>query len=124
VVFVESTQKPVTSYFLSLIGGAIILVTGIIGLAWFGADVPEWGGLGGWMSGMMQGAHNFMGGGEFGFFSVISILGVVAGVFVIIGSVTLRVRPLDHLTWVPSSSCSQLSASRIWEDTASASSYE
>jgi hypothetical protein len=95
----ESSQKPVTSYVLSLIGGAIILVTGIVGLAWFGAGGPEWGGLGGWMSGMMQGTHNFIGGGEFGLFSVISILGIVAGALVIIGAVMLRVRPLDHLTW-------------------------
>ncbi len=95
----ESTQKPITSYILSLSGGAIIVVTGIVGLAWFGAGGPGWSGFGGWMSGMMSGYHGFMGGGEFGLFSVISILGVVAGAIIVVGAVMLRARPMDHLTW-------------------------
>jgi hypothetical protein len=95
----ESTQTPITSYILSLIGGAIILFTGIVGLFWFGAGGPGLSGFGGWMSGMMSGSHGFMGGGEFGLFSVISILGIVAGAIIVVGAVMLRARPMDHLTW-------------------------
>jgi hypothetical protein len=50
------------------------------------------------MTGMMSGYHGFMGGGEFGLFSVISILGIVAGAIIVVGAVMLRARPLDHLT--------------------------
>jgi CDP-diglyceride synthetase len=99
VVFTESNQRPVTSYVLSVIGGVIILLTGLVGLVWFGAGGPNWGGFGGWMSGMMSGYHGFMGGGEYGFFSVISILGLFSGVAMIIGAVMLWVRPQDHLVW-------------------------
>jgi hypothetical protein len=51
------------------------------------------------MSGMMSGYPSFMGGGEFVSFSVISILGIVAGAIVVVGAVMLRARPMDHLTW-------------------------
>ncbi len=95
----ESDHKPVVSFILSLIGGAIVLVVGVVGLVWFGAGGPNWTGLGGWMSGMMSGYHNFMGGGEFGLFSVISVLGLISGIIIIVGAVMLRARPEDHLIW-------------------------
>jgi CDP-diglyceride synthetase len=95
----ESNQLPVTSYILSLIGGIIVLLTGIIGLLWFGAGGPGWGGFGGWMSGMMGRSHGFTGGGEFGFFSILSIMGLFSGIVIIVGAVMLRARPQDHLTW-------------------------
>ncbi len=95
----EFNQKPTTSFILSLIGGAIVFLTGIVGLAWFGTSGPAWGGYGGWMSGMMSGYHGFTGGGQFGFFSIISLLGLFAGAAMIFGAVMLRARPQDHLLW-------------------------
>jgi hypothetical protein len=98
MVFMESNQLPVTSYMLSLIGGIIVLLTGIVGFLWFGAGGPGWGGFGGWMSSMMGNSHGFTGGGEFGFFSIISVLGLFSGIVMIIGAVMLRARPQDHIT--------------------------
>jgi CDP-diglyceride synthetase len=92
-------QGPITAFILSLIGGILILITGIVGLAWFGAAGPYWGGFGGWMSGMMGGYHGFFGGGEYGFFAVLSLLGLVSGVLIIVGAIMLRSRPQDHLVW-------------------------
>ncbi len=51
------------------------------------------------MTTMMNRTHNFMGGGQYGFFSVLSILGLFAGMIIIMGAVMLRMRPQDHLTW-------------------------
>ena len=99
MVFMESSQGQITAYILSLISGIIILMTGIIGLVWFGADGPGWGGFGGWMGGMMGNSHGFTGGGEFGFFSVLSILGLISGVVVIISAVMLRMHPSNHFIW-------------------------
>ena len=95
----ESNHLPTTSYILSLVGGVITLIVGIVWLAWFGAGGPNWTGFGGWMSGMMNGYHGFMGGGEFGFFSVLSILGLISGVVIIVSAVMLRLQPQEHLTW-------------------------
>ncbi len=95
----ESNQLSVTSYILSLIAGIIVFLTGIVGLIWFGAGGSNWSGFGGWMSGMMSGYHGFVGGGEYGFFSVISILGLISGAIMIVGAVLLRMRPKDHVIW-------------------------
>jgi hypothetical protein len=95
----ESNQGLTTSFILSLIGGVIIFVTSLVGLAWFGTSGPGWGGFGGWMNGMMGGSHGFTGGGQFGFFSILSILGLFSGVIMIFGAVMLRARPQDHLIW-------------------------
>jgi CDP-diglyceride synthetase len=51
------------------------------------------------MAGMMSGYHGFAGGGQYGFFSVISIVGIVSGLAIIIGAALLRARPSDHFMW-------------------------
>jgi len=84
---------------VSLAGGVIVLVVGIVGLLWFGAGGPSWTGFGGWMSGMMQGYHGFSGGGQFCFFSVISILGLISGAVMIASAMMFRNRPQDHIIW-------------------------
>ncbi len=95
----ESNQGILASYILSLLGGVIVLVTGLVGLAWFGSGGPAWGGFGGWMSSMMGGYHGFMGGGEFGLFSFASVLGLISGIVMIAGAIMVRSRPQDHLIW-------------------------
>ncbi len=95
----QNYRKPTTSFILSLIGGAIVFITGIVGLAWFGQNGPNWGGFGGWRSGMMSGYHNFVGAGQYSFFSIISLLGVFSGAAIIAGAIMLRIRPQDHLIW-------------------------
>lgn len=56
----STNASSVTAYILSLIGGVIVLLSGVIGLAWFGSSGPSWGGFGGFMGRMMNGYHGFM----------------------------------------------------------------
>ena len=51
------------------------------------------------MSGMMSGYHGFTGGGQYGFFSIISLIGLFSGIAIIAGAVMLRAHPRDHLIW-------------------------
>ena len=96
-----TNQGPITAFALSLAGGIIIFVVGIVGLAWFGFGEPAWGGLGNWMSGMMNNYHGFGMGGEniYGFFGVLSFIGLFSGAVMITGAFMLRMHPQDHLTW-------------------------
>jgi hypothetical protein len=102
VSFIMATnQGPTTAYILSLIGGSIVLLYNVVTLAWFGLSGPYWGGFGGFMSGMMDGYHDFMGGysGSYEFFAVISIVGLVSGILMIVGAAMLRARPMEHVMW-------------------------
>jgi bacteriorhodopsin len=53
------------------------------------------------MGRMMDGYHNFMGGyaGSYGFFSVLSVVGLVSGILMIVGAAMLRARPREHVLW-------------------------
>ncbi len=96
-----TNQGPILSYVLSLVGGLIILIASIVNLVWFGSGAPNFGGFGGFMRGMMDGYHNFMGsyGSSYGFLAGISLLGLICGVIVVIGAVMLRVQPREHVIW-------------------------
>jgi len=96
-----TNQGPITAFALSLSGGVIILLVGIVGLAWFGLGGSMWGGFGGWMGGMMNNYHGFAvdSASLSGLFSVLSILGLFSGVVMVIGAVMLRTRPQEHMTW-------------------------
>jgi hypothetical protein len=48
---------------------------------------------------MMGTTHVFTGGGEFGFFGVLSILGLFSGVIMIVTAVMLWMHPSDHFIW-------------------------
>ena len=95
----ESNQGLKAAFALSFIGGIIVFVTGIVGLVWFGSGGPGWMGFGSWMGRMMQGYHGFGGGGQYGFFSVVSILGLISGVAILTGAIMLRSRPQDSIIW-------------------------
>jgi hypothetical protein len=92
-----------------LIAGILMLVTGILSAAWFmaGSYVPNGGGMMGG-NGMMDGFSGMMDGYEsmmhgfgvpLGYMSVLSIIGLIAGILVLIGAVMLNARPEDHVTW-------------------------
>jgi hypothetical protein len=95
----ESNQGLTASFSLSLIGGIMVLITGLVGLVWFASSGPYWGGFGGWMSGMMGGYHGFDGGGQYVYSSLVSILGIFSGAFMVVGAIMLRVHPQEHLIW-------------------------
>jgi hypothetical protein len=102
VSFIMATnQGPTTAYILFLIGGLIVLLYNVVTLAWFGLNGPYWGGFGGFMGGMMDGYHDFMGiyGGSYESFAVISIVGLVSGILMIVGAAMLRANPREHVMW-------------------------
>ena len=86
---------------MSLVGGLIVLLASVVNLVWFGSGAPYWGGFGGYMRGMMDGYHNFMGNysSSYGFFAGISLLSLVCGIIIVIGAVMLRVHPQEHMIW-------------------------
>ncbi len=100
MIFATTYQAPTLAYSLSLAGGIVILLVGIVGLAWFGAGGPTWYGFGGWMSGMM-GSHGYYPTttGLYNFFAVLSILSLFSGVIIILGAIMLKTRPQEHMVW-------------------------
>lgn len=104
----SSHVAPTTAFILSLIAGTLMLVTGILSAFWFmgGGYVPTggmmggYGMMGGW-SGMMDGyeymMHGF--GVPFSMMGGLFIIGLIAGIIVLIGALMLNSRPEDHLTW-------------------------
>ncbi len=90
-----------TPFVLSLVGGVIVLVFGIVNSVWFASSAPSWDGFGGWMGGMIGNYHGFMGSyaSSYGFMTGISIVGLISGVIIIISAVMLRVNPRQHVIW-------------------------
>lgn len=85
------------SFILSLIGGVLILINGIMSfmmLTFYGADF-------GWMWGIMGGYQGMMGsmGFPFGSFMGLMLVALVCGILVIIGAVMLNARPNAHRSW-------------------------
>ncbi len=99
--FLATNSGPATAFALSLAGGVIVLIVGIVGLAWFGMGGPAWSGFGDWMRGMMGGSHGFMfdSSGFYSLYAVFSVLSIISGAVMIVGSAMLRARPQDHMTW-------------------------
>jgi hypothetical protein len=97
----ETSQGPGISYILSLIGGLIVLLYGFMSLVMFALYGPYWGGIGGWMSGMMGSYHEFMGiyGGSTELFAVLSVISLVCGILIIVGASMLRAHPKEHAMW-------------------------
>jgi len=109
----SSHESPTIAFILSLIAGILMLITGILSAAWFmaGGSFSNYynnqgmmGGLSGMMSelgGMMNGYEFMMHGFGFpyGFMSGLSIIGLIAGILVIIGAIMLNANPANHITW-------------------------
>jgi hypothetical protein len=97
----ENNHTFTLPFALSLIGGIIVLLFSLLYLVWFGSAAPYWSGFGGWMSGMIGNYHGFMGNysSSNGFMTSISIVGLIAGIIMIISAVMLRAHPGEHLIW-------------------------
>lgn len=89
-----SQSGPSVAFILSLIGGILMLLSGVMFSMWFMA-----GGNSPW--GMMGGNWNMMGNWSFpfGFMSGLSLIALVAGAIVIVGAVMLNARPSEHMAW-------------------------
>jgi hypothetical protein len=97
----ETHERPITSFILSLIGGVLIFLGGTLGSVWFIFGSGSLGGFGHMMSGVMDRWHDMMGGFGFpyGFMTGFSFVGLVSGIIVIIGAVMLNTRPTEHTSW-------------------------
>lgn len=93
----RSSGGPSAAFILSLIGGLLIFVSSAISIVWFTVGSAPFGVYGGMMGNYheMFGSFGFGNGYLLGF----SVLGLVCGVLVVIGSFMFNLRPLDHVTW-------------------------
>lgn len=89
-----SSQKPETAFILSLIGGILMLLSGLAYSFWFNNGGSYFGGMMGSYNGMMGGFGNML-----GFMEGYSLVGLVAGIVVLVGALMLNSRPADHMTW-------------------------
>jgi len=89
------------AFILSLIGGILMLVSGILSTLWFMSGGFNADGMMGGFGGMMGGYRTMMGGFgvPFGFMGGFSFIGLLSGIVVIIGALMLNVRPSEHLAW-------------------------
>lgn len=103
-----SYETPSIAFILSLIGGILMLIGGIISSLWFmsgGFNTSYSGMMGGGMmggfGGMMNGYESFMHGFgmPLGYMSGLSLIGLIAGVIVLIGAIMLNASPKDRATW-------------------------
>ncbi len=94
-------NRPESAFVLSLIAGVLMLLGGAVTTLWFTFGGLGFGGMMGGFGGMMGGFQGTMGGFgfPFGFMSALALIGVVAGIFVIVGAVTLNARPAEHTAW-------------------------
>jgi len=85
-----------TAFILSLIGGLVIVIGGVIAtfLLSFGSPYGTYYGMG---PGMM-GGYGFYGFGS-GWMIGFSLVGLVSGIIVVVGAIMLNVRPAEHVTW-------------------------
>ena len=97
----SSQQTPITAFILSLIGGVLIFIGGVVSSIWFMYGGHGYGGMMGGFGGMMGGYQNMMDsfGFPLGFMGGLSLIGLVAGILVVIGALMLNARPAEHTAW-------------------------
>jgi hypothetical protein len=90
-----------TAFVLSLTGGVLMLLGAAIAWIWFMSGGSSFSGMMGGFGGMMGGYQDMMGsvGMPFGFMAGLSLIGLVAGIIVIISAIMLNARPAEHATW-------------------------
>jgi len=89
------------AFILSLTGGILMLVGGMLSSIWFMSGGFNLDGMMGGFGGMMGGYRTMMGGFgvPFGFMGGLSFIGLLSGIFVIIGALMLNARPAEHVAW-------------------------
>lgn len=89
------------AFILSLIGGIFMLAGGALSSVWFMFEGINGDGMMGGFGGMMEGYQTMMDGFEvpLGFMGGLSFIGLLSGIFVIVGAIMLNSRPAERLTW-------------------------
>ena len=80
-------ERPYAAFVLSLVGGVLILVGGLLGLTWLGWPMWGWWGMGmmwGWMP---------------GFLLVFSAISLVSGAAIVTAAYMLYNKPSQAQTW-------------------------
>jgi hypothetical protein len=90
-------RRPTTAFILSMIGGVLMIINGGMMFMLFMNGLYGYGGIGG----MMGGYQGMMGsfGIPFGFMSSLMLVGLIAGIIVVVGAVMLDARPAEHWAW-------------------------
>lgn len=87
----STRDMPVTAFALSLIGGILMLISGLLPLIVFLSGGYGYGyGYGGMMGGF---------GGMMGGWGGLWFIGVVSGIVVVIGALMLNARQAEYTTW-------------------------
>lgn len=93
-----SQSGPSVAFILSLIGGILMLISGLMFTMWLwvGGNNP-WG----MMGGNWNGNWGMMGNWSlpFGMMSGLWFVSLIAGIIVLIGALMLNTRPSEHMTW-------------------------
>ena len=91
--FMATNQRLTFAFVVSLIGGLIVLIGSLVNFVWFLSGAQNFGGFANYMHRAMGGYHSFMGnyGSSNSFLAGISVVGIVCGVIVLIGTILLKV---------------------------------
>ena len=89
------------AFLLSLVGGIIILVAGVVSSVWFLYGSSVWGDFGDMWFGYMGGYHSMMGsvGFPLGYMAGLSLIGLVSGVIVVVSALMLNSRHQERFAW-------------------------
>ena len=92
----QNAGKISIGFIVSLIGGILIFASSAVSTVWFAFGSSPFGYGDFW--GMMAGFHSMMGFNN-DYLLGFSVLGLVCGVIVVIGSFLLNLRPVEHVKW-------------------------
>jgi len=95
----SSENKPASAVILSLVGGVLMFLTGVIfWMFTYGfTGLGMMGGYGGMMGGSQGMMRSF--GVPFGLMMGFPLIGLVSGILVIVGAVMLDAHPAEHTGW-------------------------
>lgn len=93
------TQRPTTSFVLSLIAGILILAGSGLGMGLSGRPSYYYGGMMGGYAGMMNGYYGMMGGYGSGWFFGLAAIGIISGLLVLVGALMIYNDPGKVAGW-------------------------
>jgi len=94
-------QKNNLSFILSIIGGILVLVGGLVSSIWFIYGATAWGEMGDMWLGFMGGYHGMMGsfGTPLSYMGGLSLVGIVCGALIIFSAWMSNMRPQERKIW-------------------------
>lgn len=96
-----STGQNNVGFVLSVIGGILIILGGIVSTFWFIYGGMVWGDFCGLWSGFMGGYHGLMGsfGLPLSFMGGLSLVGIITGSIIVFSAWMVNVRPQETKMW-------------------------